>query len=114
VEGSLSSLVDTEGPQQGEEHAPDMRIVRRPPSHGTGWMGCVSDDVLVQARGVPPMMTSEVSSHRMRACGGCSRGGRMFDFPRVAFASALAFLVGFSGGDGKSGATIELPMDRQR
>jgi hypothetical protein len=37
----------------------------------------------------------------------------MFDFPRVSFASAFAFLVGFSRG-GSSGATTELPMDRQR
>jgi hypothetical protein len=37
----------------------------------------------------------------------------MFDFPKVSFASAFAFLVGFSGGDGTSGATTELPMDRQ-
>jgi hypothetical protein len=38
----------------------------------------------------------------------------MFDFPKVSFASAFAFLVGFSGGDGTSGATTELPTDRQR
>jgi hypothetical protein len=38
----------------------------------------------------------------------------MFDIRRVSFASASAFLVGFSGSDGKSGATTELSMDRQR
>jgi hypothetical protein len=38
----------------------------------------------------------------------------MFDFPRVSLAFAFAFLVGFSGDDGKSGTTTELPMDRQR
>jgi hypothetical protein len=38
----------------------------------------------------------------------------MFDFPRVSFASTFAFLLGFSGGDGKSGATTEPPPDRQR
>jgi hypothetical protein len=74
----------------------------------------MSDNLLVQARGVMPMMTSEVSNHRTRARGGGSGGGRMFDFPRVAFASPFAFLVGFSGGGGKSGATTELAMDRQR